>query len=69
LKSFTKKDQWVGGYRKDGEPYSTIEGLTDILGQRFTMLDRPRDIEFVIRDTSRKFQHIISQLTVWEKIS
>lgn len=66
LQTFTKKDQWLGGFRKDGEPYSSLEGLTDILNPQFTLLDT-RDIEFVIRETSRKFQHIISQFTVWQK--
>ena len=68
LEEFTKKENWVGGIRKDGEPYSTLEGLQDILSRHFKMLDSPRDIEFVIRETRRKFQHTISQMTVWEKI-
>lgn len=66
LETFTKTDQWIGGYRKDGEPFFTLEGLTEILGPNFTMIEQPRDVEFVIRETRRKFQHSISQLTVWE---
>ncbi len=69
LESFTKKNQWIGGYRKDGEPYTTLEGLTDLLSPHFSMIAAPRDIEFVIRETSRKFQHTVSQFTVWEKTS
>ncbi len=69
LEEFTKKENWVGGIRKDGEPYSTLEGLKDILNHHFKMLDAPRDIEFVIRETRRKFQHTISQMTVWEKLN
>ena len=67
LKQFTKKEQWVGGYRKDGEPYSTVEALGDILAPHFKMIDSARDVEMVIRETRRKFQHTICQLTVWEK--
>jgi len=67
LEEFTKREQWVGGYRKDGEPYSTLEALGDILGSRFNMIDSPRDVELVIRETRRKFQHTLCQLTVWEK--
>jgi hypothetical protein len=33
------------------------------------MLGDPRDVEFVIRETARKFQHTLSQLTVWERLS
>lgn len=69
LTTFTKKNQWLGGYRKDGEPYTTLEGISDILQNNFKQLGMPKELEFVIRETSRKFQHTRSQLTVWEKIS
>jgi len=69
LEEFTNKENWVGGIRKDGEPYTTLEGLRDLLGAHFRMIDDPRDIEFVIRETGRKFQHTLSQLTVWERVS
>ncbi|SHO46580.1 5-histidylcysteine sulfoxide synthase [Desulfopila aestuarii] len=67
LESFTKKDKWIGGFRKDGEPFSTLEGLTEILQPHFKRIAEPRDVEFVIRETRRKFQHSLSQLTIWEK--
>jgi len=69
LEEFTKKENWIGGVRIAGEPYSTLEGLKKQLGSHFRMLGEPRDVEFVIRETARKFQHTISQLTVWERIS
>ncbi|MBW2366666.1 MAG: putative 4-mercaptohistidine N1-methyltransferase [Deltaproteobacteria bacterium] len=68
LTEFTKREHWVGGYRKDGEPYTTLEGLTDLLDRQFRMIGEPTDIEFVIRETRRKFQHTVSQVTVWERI-
>jgi 5-histidylcysteine sulfoxide synthase/putative 4-mercaptohistidine N1-methyltranferase len=68
LEEFTKRENWVGGIRKDGEPYTTTEGLRDLLGGHFKMIDQPRDIEFVIRETRRKFQHTISQMTAWERV-
>jgi 5-histidylcysteine sulfoxide synthase/putative 4-mercaptohistidine N1-methyltranferase len=69
LEEFTKKENWVGGIRLSGEPFTTLNGLTEQLGSHFRMLEEPRDVEFVIRETARKFQHTISQLTVWERIS
>ena len=42
-------------------------GLKEQLGLDFRMLGEPRDVEFVIRETARKFQHSVSQLTVLEK--
>ena len=67
LEEFTEADKWVGGYRKDGEPFTSFDGLKDILREHFDLLDEPKDVPFVIRETSRKFQHTISQMTVWRK--
>ncbi|MFZ0449263.1 MAG: 5-histidylcysteine sulfoxide synthase [Desulfatiglandaceae bacterium] len=68
LEEFTKRRNWVGGFRKDGEPYPTLEGLKDLLGAHFRMLAEPRDVAFIIRETGRKFQHTLSQITVWERV-
>jgi 5-histidylcysteine sulfoxide synthase/putative 4-mercaptohistidine N1-methyltranferase len=67
LEEFTKKANWVGGVRRAGEPFTTLQGLDEQLAPRFRRLGEPRDIEFVLRETARKFQHTVSQLTVWEK--
>ncbi len=67
LEEFTKKANWVGGIRRAGEPFTTLQGLEEQLAPHFRMIGEPRDIEFVLRETARKFQHTISQLTVWEK--
>jgi putative 4-mercaptohistidine N1-methyltranferase len=69
LEEFTSRENWIGGFRKDGEPYSTLDGLQDHLKAHFTMEADPYDVEFVIRETSRKFQHSVSQIIVWRKIS
>lgn len=67
LEEFTKKDHWIGGVRRAGEPFTTLEGLQEQLSPRFRLLGEPRDIEFVIRETARKFQHSVSQVTIWER--
>jgi putative 4-mercaptohistidine N1-methyltranferase len=67
LEEFTHRENWIGGYRKDGEPYTTLDGLRDHLKAHFTLVAEPHDIEFIIRETGRKFQHSISQVTVWRK--
>ena len=68
LEEFTPRDKWLGGFKANtGENYTTLEGLTDTLLPEFEMVDEPRDIPFVIRETARKFQHTISQMSVWEK--
>jgi putative 4-mercaptohistidine N1-methyltranferase len=66
LEEFTKKEEWLGGYRDAGEPVWSLDGLTSALAPRFRMLGEPRDIPFVIRETRRKHQHTVAQMTVWE---
>ena len=66
LEEFTKKEEWLGGYKQDGENVTTLDGLTAILSPRFRLLGEPRDVPFIIRETGRKFQHSLAQLTAWE---
>jgi putative 4-mercaptohistidine N1-methyltranferase len=65
LEECTKKEEWLGGYREAGEPVWTLDGLKEALAPHFTMLGEPRDVPFVIRETRRKFQHTVAELTVW----
>lgn len=64
--AYTKKEEWLGGYRHAGESVATLDGLKEILAPHFRMLTEPRDVPFVIRETRRKFQHSVAELTVWE---
>jgi hypothetical protein len=67
LEEFTDVEKWIGGYRKDGEPYSTLQGLKDLLSDEFSLVENPKNVTFVIRETSRKYQHTIAQMTIWRK--
>lgn len=67
LEEHTPKEQWIGGFKKDGESYTTLDGLRDILGDHFVQVGEPRKLEFVIRETQHKFQHSFSEVTVWER--
>ncbi len=67
LEEFTRKDKWLGGFRKDGENLTTLQALQDTLSTNFMSVAEPRDIPFVIRETRRKFQHVIAQMTIWER--
>jgi len=63
----TPKEKWIGGYKRDGENVSTLQGLEEILGKAFTLLET-RNVPFVIQETARKHQYTIAQMTIWEKI-
>ncbi len=62
----TAKEKWIGGYKRDGENVTTLQGLEEILGKDFRLIDT-KDVPFVIQETARKHQHTIAQMTVWEK--
>ncbi len=65
---FTKKEEWIGGYRKAGEPFTTREGLEETLTPHFRRIGEPIDMEMIIRETRRKYQHTQTEVTVWERI-
>lgn len=67
LEEFTAKENWLGGYTKDGIEVTTLDGLRSALEDSFELVDEPLDTPFVIRETARKFQHTIAQVTVWRK--
>lgn len=66
LEEYTKRAEWIGGFKKDGESYTTLDGLKDILGARFDLVEGPVSVPFVIRETRRKHQHTLSEVTVWK---
>ena len=62
----TPKEKWIGGYKRDGENVTTLQGLEEILGREFILIET-RDVPFVIQETARKHQYTIAQMTIWEK--
>lgn len=69
LEEHTKKEAWVGGYKRDGENFTTLDGLKALLGQHFRLIQGPQAVPFVIRETKRKFQHTLAEATIWEKVA
>ncbi len=66
LEEFTARDEWLGGFKDHvGENFTTLDGLHAVLNEHFEAVGEARDVPFVIRETRRKFQHTLSQLTVW----
>ncbi len=65
--SSTKKEFWLGGYKdKNSNEIRTIDALEELLSETFELIHR-EDVEFVIKETARKYQHTIADLSVWRK--
>lgn len=67
LEEFTEREHWLGGFKENGENITTLDSLERILGEQFETVCDPVDIPFVIRETARKHQHTLAQLTLWRK--
>jgi 5-histidylcysteine sulfoxide synthase/putative 4-mercaptohistidine N1-methyltranferase len=69
LEEHTKREAWIGGFKRDGESFGTLDGLKEILGTHFKLIQGPTEVPFVIRETRRKFQHTLSEVTIWERVA
>jgi hypothetical protein len=66
LEEYTPKSKWLGGRREHGEALTTFAGIAQALDGGFDLVHRT-DVPFVIRETARKHQHSIADLTVWRR--
>lgn len=79
LTDYTPRENWIGGYienggengrengRGNGRPVSVLEGIERCLKPYFERVGTPIDLPFVIRETRRKFQHTIAEVSVWRR--
>ncbi len=66
LEEFTPKSKWIGGYKREGEDIRTLDGLKEILTNAFHFVDT-KEVPFVIKESARKHQYTIAQMSIWEK--
>ena len=66
LEDYTPKENWLGGFLKDNKEVKTLDTLKANLESKFELVDLV-DVPFVIKETNRKFQHTISQMSIWRK--
>lgn len=66
LPAYTPRDEWLGGFWKNGRHWTSRDGLKAILQPNFRLLTEPFDVPFVLRETARKFQHSLAEMTAWE---
>ena len=68
LEEFTEREKWLGGFKAEtGENFTTLEGIKGALTPDFKQAGPPVDVPFVIRETRRKYQHTVAELSVWKK--
>ena len=68
LTEYTEREEWLGGYKEStGESLSSTDALDRVL-DKCKRVGGPEEIEFVIRETKRKYQHSISEFNIFEKL-
>ncbi|MBL6990778.1 MAG: 5-histidylcysteine sulfoxide synthase [Bacteriovoracaceae bacterium] len=66
----TPRQMWLGGYKDNsGVEQTTLDGIKKILAGSFELVQDPIDVPFVIQETKRRYQHNISQVSIWKKIN
>jgi putative 4-mercaptohistidine N1-methyltranferase len=66
LEDFTPREHWLGGFERDGVRVTTLEGLREALAPAFD-LHNTKDLPFLIREHSRKFQFSVAQASIWRR--
>jgi putative 4-mercaptohistidine N1-methyltranferase len=66
LEEFTPREQWIGGFEYEGMRVPTLVGLRQKLEKDFVLVDI-KDLPFVIREHSRKFQFSVAQASLWRR--
>lgn len=68
LEEYTPRKNWIGGYLENGKEISVLDGIKNILKPHFSLSCDPIDVPFVIRETNRKFQHTVAELSCWKRV-
>ena len=63
----TKRENWIGGQRKDGEQIWGEDDLATLLDTTFCKIDGPILIPSVTRIKQGKYSYNTIQVTIWEK--
>ncbi|MHA3770561.1 putative 4-mercaptohistidine N1-methyltransferase [Verrucomicrobiota bacterium sgz303538] len=66
MEEFTPRENWLGGYLRDGGRVATREGLQSALDESFELI-ATKDLPFLIREHARKFQWSVAEATIWRR--
>ncbi len=63
----TPRDKWPGGFKKDGEPVTSLDGIKATLAPQFELISDPQEIKRTIKRSSRLMENRTLQVTIWKK--
>lgn len=65
----TPCENWLGGFKRDGREVTTRDGLHAALDAHFESFGGVSEIPYVFREAQRAFQHGVSEVTFWKRLS
>lgn len=65
----SQTENWPGGFKKDGEPVKSIDGISGILSEHFSLVTEPLELTYPIRKSGRTFEVKRSEVSIWKKKS
>ena len=60
-----KREHWPGGFKKDGEPVTSFEGIKNILCEHFELIKTPFDLLKISKHSSRTIVTKKCELSFW----
>jgi len=67
LEEYTQKENWLGGFKLNGESIKSSNTIKDILSEHFILIKEPFKVDFVIRETANKYQHTLSEAIIFQR--
>jgi len=62
-----EEENWLGGFKKDGEPVASIDSISECLKPKFKQHSTPFNLSYVIRHNSRKYEVLATEVSIWIK--
>ena len=62
------RENWPGGFKQDGEPVTSLDGIKQILEKNFVMERDPINLNAKVKLSSRVRIDKLSEITLWKKI-
>jgi 5-histidylcysteine sulfoxide synthase/putative 4-mercaptohistidine N1-methyltranferase len=62
-----KPEHWPGGFKKDGEPLTSFEGISDLLNENFELMKAPQNLLSTFRKSSRNFIQKNNEISCWKR--
>ncbi len=61
------RENWPGGFKKDGEPVTSLDGIKEILEEHFILERDPISLNEKVKLSSRTKLYQLSEITFWKK--